>query len=879
MHDSTRKTAAPEMPDALRSDVRLLGELLGTVLVEAGGQQLFDDVEDLRAATIEAYEGNESSLEYAQALVESFSVKRASEVARAFTCYFHLVNTAEEYHRVRSLRKRDHSVSSDVQAGPKTVAEAVVQLNREVGIAEAQRRLAELEFRPVFTAHPTEARRRAVSSAIRRISDLLGQLDDPRGGEIEKDDLKAQLLSQINVLWRTAPIRSKDPSPLDEVRTIMGIFDSTLFEQLPKTYRAIDMALQPGQSGVAKPMTPAFVKFGSWIGGDRDGNPNVTSRITRDAALIAAEHILLGLEKHTRRLGRELTIEAALTPPSELLVAMLMRQRDLDVDRMESIENRSPNEPHRQALLFMAERLKATRLRDADLAYGDVSDFLDDLSTIQQSLDQAGDARNAYGELQHLVWQAESFGFHLAELEVRQHSQVHRETLEEIDRVGDGPELSERSREVLDTMRAISAIQLRFGERAASRYIVSFTQSAKDLESVYRLAQIATNGNPPDLQVIPLFETFDDLQNSVAVLEQMLTISEVQDLLEKRGRRLEVMLGYSDSSKDVGPVSATLALYDAQKRISQWARDQDIALTLFHGRGGALGRGGGPAHRAILSQPPLSVNDRFKVTEQGEVIFARYGDPTIAARHINQVAAATLMAGAPSIEKRNDEAAQKFAPMAQMLDSVSRQRFLELVQARGFPQWFAHITPLEEIGMLSLGSRPAKRGLSVDSLEDLRAIPWVFAWTQARINLTGWFGLGSALAAIGDIAWLQEAYRDWPLFTTMIDNVEMSLAKTDEHIARRYLALGDRKDLAQSVIEEMRLTREWVLKVTGHSRPLESTYVLGRAVQLRSPYVDALSLIQLRALEGLRTGQNTPELKDLLLLTVSGVAAGLQNTG
>jgi phosphoenolpyruvate carboxylase len=342
------------------------------------------------------------------------------------------------------------------------------------------------------------------------------------------------------------------------------------------------------------------------------------------------------------------------------------------------------------------------------------------------------------------------------------------------------------------------------------------------------------------------------------------------------------MLGYSDSSKDVGPVAATLALYEAQARIAAWADDNGIELTLFHGRGGALGRGGGPANTAILGQPPHSVDGRFKLTEQGEVIFARYGDPAIAMRHIDQVAAATLLASAPSIEDRNRTAAERYASVAATMDAASRERFFSLVKAPGFAPWFAQVTPMEEIGLLALGSRPARRGLSVESLADLRAIPWVFAWTQARINLAGWFGLGTALEAVGDEATLRSAYEEWPLFRTLIDNVAMSLAKTDDRIARHYLELGDREDLAVLVRDEMTLTREWVVKLTGGTELLSNRPVLGRAVKMRSPYVDALSLLQLRALRGLRTGdapERTEDLQRLLLLSVNGVAAGVQNTG
>ena len=402
---------------------------------------------------------------------------------------------------------------------------------------------------------------------------------------------------------------------------------------------------------------------------------------------------------------------------------------------------------------------------------------------------------------------------------------------------------------------------------------------------MHRLARHAMGDDAPVLDVVPLFETFADLQAAPGILAEVVAFPEFRHRLDETENRMEVMLGYSDSSKDVGPVAATLALYEAQEKIASWAKDSGISLTQFHGRGGALGRGGGPANSAILAQPPHSVDGRFKLTEQGETIFARYGEPAIAMRHIDQVAAATLLASSPGVEQRTSGAAARFADVAATMDAASRDRFFELVKAPGFAPWFATVTPMEEIGLLALGSRPARRGLSVESLEDLRAIPWVFAWTQARINLAGWYGLGTALEAVGDEALLQEAYREWPLLRTMIDNVAMSLAKTDERIARRYLALGDRDDLARLVLDELSLTKEWVIRLTGGTDLLENKPILQRAVALRSPYVDALSLLQLRALRELRTttaatGSGAEdEQRRLLLLSVSGVAAGLQNTG
>jgi len=875
-----RFEAEHRIPGAMRADVRLLGDLLGQVLRESGSAGLYDDVERLRRATIQAYT-DETSEAFARAaqIVESFSIQRADEVARAFTAYFHLVNLAEEHQRVRVLRERDgQSLGDDPSA---SIGSAFAQLSAEIGVDAATERLQAMRFHPVFTAHPTEARRRAVSSSIRRLAEFLGERDLGRGGA-EEVRIARSMLEEVDTLWRTAPLRTDKPTPVDEVRSIMAVFDETLYTSIPEVYQRIEDVLRADHAGDESPIVRPFVRLGTWVGGDRDGNPFVTASVTRKAAGIASEHVLLGLERTANRVGRGLTLDSATTPPTDALLALWERLRSADEEAAREIAKRSPNEPHRRVLLLLGRRIAATRTRDADLAYADPAQLLDHLGIVQQSLVNAGALRHAYGELQQFIWQVETFGFHLAELEVRQHSAVHRKVLAEIE---SGETLSDVAQEALDVVRAIAHIQKRYGPRAAGRYIVSFTQSADDLAAVHRLARAAVgpDGTPPVLDVIPLFETFADLQAAPGILAEIVEDPDFAARLDATGRRLEVMLGYSDSSKDVGPVGATLALYQAQQEIAQWARENDITLTLFHGRGGALGRGGGPANSAILAQPPHSVDGRFKLTEQGEVIFARYGDHDIAMRHIDQVAAAVLLASAPSIEKRNEDAASRFADVAAIMDTTSRARFFELVHAPGFAPWFATVTPMEEVGLLALGSRPARRGLSVESLEDLRAIPWVFSWTQARINLAGWFGLGSALEAVGDQALLTEAYTEWPLLRTMIDNVAMGLAKSDDRIARQFLALGDRDDLAALVLDELELTRSWVVRIAGGGELLANRPVLRRAVKLRSPYVDALSLLQLRALRALREAPEgsapDPELQRLLLLSVSGVAAGLQNTG
>jgi phosphoenolpyruvate carboxylase len=867
------------MPEPLRGDVRLLGSLLGQVLVEYGGQGLLDDVEALRHAVIAARR-DEKNVDHVAAMVSGWPLDRAELVARAFTVYFHLINLTEEHQRIRTLRERD--------TGGEPQRESVGAALREIGDERGRELLADLEMHPVLTAHPTEARRRAVVTAILRISALLTELNDKRAGSGERDEITRRLLEEIDLLWRTSPLRRTEPDPLDEVRTAMAIFDETLFRVVPAIYRSLDTALAEG-SGARKPLARAYVRFGSWIGGDRDGNPYVTAQITREAIGIQADHILRALGAACARVGRTLTAHESTTPASPALRGALAGARAAQPELIAGIVKRSPGEPHRQLLLYAAERIEATRRRDADLAYAAPADLLADLRTVQDSLAEAGATRQAYGELQHLIWQVETFGFHLAELEIRQHSGVLARALIEVRAGSVVPEarekegLSEQTEEVLDTLRVIAWIQERFGIDACRRYVISFTRSADDIAAVYELAEhAAMGGRPPVLDVVPLFETGEDLEHSPAVLDGMLRLAPVRRRLLETGRSLEVMLGYSDSAKQLGPATATLRLYDTQEALTRWAARHDIRLTLFHGRGGALGRGGGPAGRAVLAQAPGSVAGRFKVTEQGEVIFARYGHKEIALRHVEQVTSAVMLASTQGVEERALAAAERFRPLADRISVAAERTYRSLVEAEGFADWFARVSPLHEISNLRLGSRPPRRKATA-SLGDLRAIPWVFSWTQTRINLPGWYGLGSGLAAVGDLGELREAYTSWPLFAAMLDNAEMSLAKTDRAIAERYLALGDRPDLSAAVLAEYDRTRSLVLQVTGHTRLLEDRRVLSRAVELRNPYVDALSHLQLRALQELRAGieddAQRAKVEDLLLLAAAGVAAGLQNTG
>ncbi|XRQ05742.1 phosphoenolpyruvate carboxylase [Actinomadura welshii] len=885
MATKTRETFRQDLPEPLRRDVRLLGAMLGDGLVEYGGQGLLDDVERLRHAVIAARRGETTGAEVA-AIVDGWTLERAGQVARAFTVYFHLTNLAEEHHRIRTLRERD---TGDTVPG--SVA-ATVRHIRETGDGRLDDLVEGLEFRPVFTAHPTEARRRAVVTAIQRISDLLARWDGT-AGVTEREEIERGLREEIDVLWRTALRRTSKLDPLDEVRTAMAAFDETIFRVVPHIYRALDRALDgdaPGEgpgtgaggTGARPPRIRPYLRFGSWIGGDRDGNPYVTAQVTRDAVMIQADHVLRALENACARIGRELTVHETTTPASDELRGALAAARTAHPGLIAEIAKRSPGEPHRQVLLHAAARIAATRERDADLAYASPDELLADLRAVQGSLAAAGAARQAYGRVQQLVWQVETFGFHLAELEIRQHSELHETALRE---VRAGGELSEMTEEILETLRVVAWIQGRFGVRACHRYIVSFTRTAEDIANVHELAASLGDGAPV-LDVIPLFETGEDLERAPAVLDGMLETEAVRRRLDDTGRRLEVMLGYSDSAKQLGPATATLRLYDTQEALAAWAARNDIRLTLFHGRGGSLGRGGGPANRAILAQAPGSVAGRFKVTEQGEVIFARYGHREIARRHVEQVTSAVLLASTGAVQDRARQAAARYRPLADKISEAAEAAFRGLIETEDFAAWFAQVSPLEEISELRIGSRPARRK-AARGLEDLRAIPWVFAWTQTRVNLPGWYGLGSGLAAVSDdgrdLAELRDAYESWPLFNTLLDNAEMSLAKSDRAIAERYLALGDRPELSDTVLTEYDRTHRLVLAVTNHNRLLENRKVLSRAVELRNPYVDALSHLQLRALTALRAGVDNEEerthLEALLLLSVNGVAAGLQNTG
>ena len=892
--------------DPLALEVRLLGALLGQVIIEQAGEGIFDLVERLRLAAIAYRKDDEDPAARArlEAELDALELADAEAVITAFSLYFQLVNLAEARARVRALRRRERSAREGLLDD--SVAEAIARLRR-AGRSEGDLDaiFEGLSITPVLTAHPTEARRRTTLVALRRCAALLERFDDPRLTPSDDREIRRRLREEITELWRTSDLRVAAPEPLDEVRTAMAVFDATLFTLAPRLYRSVDASLG-ADTGERPPRVPAFLHFGSWIGGDRDGNPTVTADLTERTLRIQADHVLHGLEAVALRLMQTIS---ATTPHARVAKALAMRlARDAEelpeTDRQ--LRRRFPDEPYRQRFGFIAERLRRTRVVLAGEAgpraghYPDAAALDDELAEIQGALVGDGLDRIAWGEVAELRWQVGTFGFHLASLEIRQHSDVHRAVVDAIARDADAaaevaPGVTVP--EVLATFRSIGEAQARFGVDACHRVIVSFTAAPRDVTDVLALARAANTTAAID--VVPLFESSEALTSAGSIIDRLLSDASYREHLASRGDRQEVMLGYSDSNKESGFLAAAWMLHQAQAALVTAARARDVELTLFHGRGGAIGRGGGPANRAIVGGAPGSVDGRLKLTEQGEVIAANYGDPAIARRHLEQLTGAVLIASTPEHDAAAESAAKAGGPALDELSDTARRAYRGLVHDDpGFAAFFREITPIAELSDLRLGSRPAARGRSGAGADEpppidaLRAIPWTFAWAQTRINLPGWYGLGSALEAYGaahgdaGIREIARLYRSWPFLASVLDNAEMILAKADMGIGRRYASLARSigADARWAMIEaEYHRTVAWLLRVTNRDRLLDGAPVLQRSIGLRNPYVDALSEVQVRLLRRLRALPREHPDRALHLrlvhLSVNGVAAGLQNTG
>ncbi len=944
--------AAPAEParpagsgDLLGRDVDLLGDLLGEVVVEQEGPELQDLVERIRLERIRlrretdprARETTEAELGRD---IDAIEPARAEAVIKAFTLYFQLVNLAGERHRVRRLREWDRAAAGSGGAAPGSVRDAVDSLLAAGhGANEVEAVIAGLEISPVLTAHPTEARRRTLLVALRRCAGLLERLDDPSLTPEEDGDGRRRLREEITLLWHTAEMRSAAPEPLDEVRTAMVFFDETLYRAAPRLYRALDAALDTrletppgGTTGARPPRVPAILRWGSWVGGDRDGNPNVTAETTAQAVRIQADHVLRGHEAVATRLMQTVSAFVPRERVPSSISLRLAADEGAFPETMRQLRSRFPDEPYRQRLGAIAERLRRTRAwltgSPAPLAgrYAAAAELVVELGELQGALAAGGLARVAWGELQDFRWQVETFGLHFASLEVRQHADVHRAALDRLrpllfDRWESAP-LAPRlllglaseelapgvtTAEVIATFRAIASIQARAGEEACRRYVISFTSSPADVLAVLELAQIAgdptlpttlTAGFPPAspvLDVVPLVESADALAGCGEILDALLSDPAYRTHLRARGDRQEVMLGYSDSNKESGYLAANWMLHRAQSDLVAVTRRHGVDLTVFHGRGGAIGRGGGPTQRAIRALAPGSLGGRLKVTEQGEVIAAHYADPAIARRELELMTGAVLTASTPGHEAALAGVAAEGAAVLEELAEASRAAYRALVwDDPAFARFFWEATPIAELSGLRLGSRPAARGraVAVPPIADLRAIPWVFAWSQSRIDLPGWFGLGSAVDAYEarrgaeGLARLRSLYRAWPFFESVLDNAEVVLARVDLRVARHYASLATGEGagrIGRAIEAEYERSVGGLLRVTGRAALLDANEGLRRAIELRNPCIDPLSELQVGFLERLRAlAPDDPErarLRRLVQLTVAGVAAGLQNTG
>ncbi len=909
--------------DALSDRIHLLGDLLGQTLVEQEGRAVFDLEEEIRALAKAHRAGDAAAGTRLLARVEELPLPHAHTVVKAFAAYFQLVNVAEEHERARLLRERTRDAAKRGEPMEETLAAAARTL-RERGLRpdEVRQLLAGLSIMPVFTAHPTEAKRRTVLAKLGRITEILERLDFTSPTPDEAALAVERLHEEIAALWQTDETRSQRPTVGQEVRNGLYHFETTLFDLAPEIRASLGKALASEYRGEHFAVPP-FLRFGSWIGGDRDGNPFVTPEVT-EATL--QEHQSNALRLHMRSLDRlhgHLSMDEGLGTTPEFAASLAADARLFPEEAARAAE-RYPLQPYRQKLAFVHRKLRATleavprRWKEGGPpspgSYAAPEGFLADLRLIQGSLRAHRGERLASGRLAAIVSQVEIFGFHLATLDIRQHSERHAAALEELlggsdpyrswseerkegfltaELLSPGrlppawPELSDATKETLAVFASIERGLARVGRNAIDSYVVSMTRGASDLLEVLLLAK--GTGVQDALDMVPLFETIDDLRAAPAIMERLFANPAYAAHLEARGRAQPIMIGYSDSNKDGGYVTSNWELHLAQRALARLCDARGVRLTLFHGRGGSVGRGGGPANRAILSQPPESVRGRFKLTEQGETITDRYSNRELARRHLEQLTNAVLLTMLRPKPDDPTEAGARDDLMAELSGRATCAYRGLVHDSPACVRYFYTATPIGEIAHLNIGSRPARRG-ATETIEDLRAIPWVFAWTQSRVNLPGWYGLGTALASwAGDAAARWQAlgvlHRDWPFFRTLVDNAQMSLRKADLRIAGLYASLADaatREAVFPVLKAEFERTERSILRLTGQADLLDKEPWLQRAIRVRNPYIDPMNEIQVALLRRLRAdtaGRESGPLREAVLLSVNGIAAGLRNTG
>jgi phosphoenolpyruvate carboxylase len=904
----------------LSTTIHLLGDVLGQVISEQESPDIFALEERIRNFAKARRAGDEKVGENLALEVESLSPDEGRAVAAAFSLYFDLVNLAEEHYRVNVLRM--HEREKFPNPIHDSIGSAVAHLKGS-GITHGQMAalLGGLSIELVLTAHPTEAKRRTILSKMRRVSDILSELDHPDLLPREIKSFTADLHAEVTSFWLTDRSRTARPAVTDEVRTGLYFVDEIFWEVLPRIYADLAEALELHYPGLST--QHPWLRIASWIGGDRDGNPNVTAEVTAETLRL---HRGLAVEKHRKalqELARRLSISVTRMPPPEGLQSWFESRRPLP-PHVAYLEERYSNEPYRLVLSLLAEDLaeaskddmKARLLsRQPHTPRAMLEDFTNPLEIISAAI-PGPIAQSTPRTVQR---QLEIFGLQAARLDLREDSSRLNAALSEILRalniaeafenlnsservallsrllsepvpdLAPHPGVTPETAETLALFQLIARTCSVYGRELLGPFIISMTRDAGDILTVLLLARWA--GCAGGMQIVPLFETIADLRSAPRVLEQLFSLDAYRAHLVTCGDRQMVMIGYSDSNKDGGYLAANWALYQSQENIARVCREQHIDLTLFHGRGGTVARGGGPANRGIRAQPPGTVNAHFRLTEQGEIITSRYSNPNLAYRHLEQIVNAVLLASMPLDEIAIHGLPETWRKALGNMAEKARRVYRSLVyETPGFLDFWQAATPLDEIKRLAIGSRPASRQPGSEAVIKIRAIPWVFSWMQSRFNLPGWYGLGSGLRVTKSIplSLLQEMYQTWPFFSALLDNAEMSLLKADMDIASLYAGLvPDRKfadHIFSMILEEYKRTRAALLAISGHQELMDAEPVIQRSVHLRNPYVDPLNYIQVEMLRRLRALPNQESaaadaLREVIVMTINGIASGLRNTG
>jgi phosphoenolpyruvate carboxylase len=929
----------------LRTRVKLFGNLLGNILRQQAGGKVYSAVEALRKGHISLRKKyNPRKRKRLIQIINNLDPDILTNVVRAFSTYFSLANIAEEAYQHRERRRM-------VRAGGQLWAGSFHSVLRDfadeqITPEQLQSLLNQLQYIPVFTAHPTESKRRTIMEQLRRIFITAEQLDDPRLSKAQREEVTDLLESQIQILWKTDEVRSARPRVKDEIANGLFYFHESLFRAVPVVYRNLEKAVrniygtQDNNGNAVQVNIPSFLRFGSWIGGDRDGNPFVKPKTTELAVRMQAQEIFLQYLNRLRELGRILTYSSLLCEPSGDLLSSIYNDEKYAEKAFPDKPERFMQEPYRRKIGIMRYRMERNLVavkskltgipeEQGHDRYKSEKEFLKDLYILRDSLIGHGDERVAQAELADLIRLAETFGFYLLNLDVRQESSVHSKTVAELFHqqypdttdylalneearlqalaaaiINPAPnpikeeELSEQAQETLEVFRVMLRMQQEISRQAFGSYVISMTHQASHVMEVMYLASLAGLAGQNEkgwyckIRIAPLFETVVDLAHIEPVMSVLFNNQTYAQLLNASGNMQEVMVGYSDSCKDGGILASSWGLYEAQQRITTLAEERGIGIRLFHGRGGTVGRGGGPTHESILSQPPGTVHGQIKFTEQGEVLSFKYSNEETAVYELTMGITGLLKASRSLIQKPQTDRPEYLDVMRQLAKD-GETAYRELTDnTAGFLDYFYEATPVSEIGQLNIGSRPSHRKKGDRSKQSVRAISWVFGWAQSRHTLPAWYGVGTALekwcnSHPGCVSELHHMYKEWPFLRALLGNMQMALLKADMDIARDYASLcldsQTSKHVYQLIRDEHQRTVQYVLRVSGNATLLEENPPLYLSLSRRNPYLDPLSSIQVTLLRRYRDETMDETERNIwltpLLRTINAIAAGMRNTG